>query len=229
MISGVSQLVWPRLCEVCGRRLTDAEEVMCLHCELEMPLTGLHLKPDFNIIHQRLAPHPPIERAAALFYYLRDDPYTALIHHAKYDGRPSVMRQLGHRYGLTLRQSGFTDGIDLIEAVPMHWFKELRRGYNQTDWLATGLSDATGIEVGDHLRVTRRHASQTRMTQAERWANALKSYRLHGADELRGRHILLIDDVITTGATISTCARLISEQAPGARVSVAALGLTRLR
>lgn len=228
LISASSQLLWPKLCEVCGRQLNSKEEVLCLHCELGMPLTHLHECPDFNMIHERLASHPPIERAASLFYYIHNDPYRNLILHAKYNGRPSVMRVLGRRYGLTLLRSGFMDGIDLIESVPMHWLKELRRGFNQTDWLAEGISDATGIEIGGHLRVSRRHDSQTNKSQTERWSNAANSYTVTDGSELTGKHILLVDDVITTGATVSTCARLLHASATGIRISVASLGLTQL-
>ncbi len=228
LLTAATGLVWPRLCEVCGRRLTASEQVMCLDCELSLPATGLHLEADWNEIHQRMAPRPPIERAAALFYYLHDDPYRLLIHNAKYNGRPEILRYLGHRYGLTLRDAGFLDGIDIIEPVPMHWLKELFRGYNQTDWLACGLSQASGIPVGDHLTVKRFHKSQTRKSQLQRWENAGKSYGVTNGDELSGKHILLVDDVITTGATIMSCAKILVASTPNVRVSVAGIGLTHL-
>lgn len=228
LLGGAADLVWPRTCEVCGRRLTHAERWMCLHCELSLPLTGLHREADWNEIHQRMASHPPIERAAALFYYIHDDPYRLLIHNAKYNGRPEIMRYMGRRYGATLRQAGFFDGIDLIEPVPMHWWKRLRRGYNQTEWLARGLGEAAGIEVGEHLYVGRLHGTQTHKDRHQRWLNAGSSYAVADCDELAGRHVLLVDDVITTGATITTCAGLLASAAPGVRVSVASLGLTKL-
>ncbi len=228
IVHALSQLVWPGICEVCGRKLTDNEEVMCLHCELEMPLTKLHDSPDFNEIHERMAPHPPVERAASLMYYLREDPYTQLIHNAKYNSRPSILRYLGKRYGITLQQSGFMDGIDIIEAVPMHWFKEMTRGYNQTDYLAEGISEATGIPVGDHLRVRRHHKSQTRKSKQARWENTADAYTLVYADELAGKHVLLIDDVITTGSTVAACAEQIQRAGDGTKISVVSIGLTRL-
>ena len=223
-----SSLVWPRVCEVCGRRLTVDESFLCLHCELKLPLTHLHREPLWNEIHQRMAPKPPIERAASLFYYLHDDPNRFLIHNAKYNGRPQIMRYLGVRYAHTLMNEHFLDGIDMIEPVPMHWFKKLQRGYNQTDWLARGLSEVSGIPVGEHLCVSRRHSTQTHKSRMNRWLNASSSYTVVDADELAGLHILLVDDVITTGATITTCATLLSEAAPGVKVSVVSLGLTQL-
>ncbi|MCM1109951.1 MAG: hypothetical protein NC336_01950 [Clostridium sp.] len=223
----VVDAVYPRCCEICGCRLTRSEEVLCLGCELEIPLTGLHRDP-FNTIHQRIASHPPVEGAGAMFYYIRHDPYARLIHNAKYRGRTGIFRWLGRQYGRQLAADGFLDSVEAIQPVPMHWLKRLLRGYNQTESLADGLSDATGLPVVDCLEVTRYHATQTRKNMFERWVNARRTYRAVNVGELRGRHILLVDDVITTGSTIIACAQALTAADPAVRLSVASLGVTRM-
>lgn len=221
-------LVYPPLCEVCGRRLMRGERIMCLACELDLPRTDTHLEP-FNIIHQRLATKPPVDRAAAMFYYLRDDASVRLIHNAKYNHRPHIIRELGFTYARELKAAGFFAGIDYIQPVPMHWFKQLLRGYNQTEWLAQGLSEGSGVPCCDNLIVTRHHATQTRKNRLQRWLNARRTYATCDGTDLSGRHVLIVDDVITTGSTIKACAEALHDSVPGITISVLSLALTRLQ
>lgn len=218
-------LIFPRCCEVCGRPLTAHENIMCLHCRLDLPLTGLHRQP-FNTIHERLASHPAIERATAMFQYIRTDRYVNLILNAKYRHRPNIFRELASEYAQTLLSEGFFDGIDAIQPVPMHWWKRLRRGYNQTNWLARGLSDATGLPIIDCLTVERAHSTQTRKNRLERWLNARNAYSVINDEDLTDRHILIVDDVITTGSTIKACAEKIHASSPTTRISILSLGIT---
>lgn len=218
--------VYPPLCEVCGRRLTQKETTVCLGCELDLPLTDYHLEP-FNPIHERLATKPPIDRAGAMFFYLRDDPYSKLIQNAKYDGRPQILRHLARHYGESLRKAGFFDGIDMIQPVPMHWFKQWRRGYNQTEWLAQGLMDVTGLPVSDCLEVVRPHGTQTRRNRIERWFNAQRTYAAKKNCDISGKHILIVDDVITTGSTIKACAEALYSCGTNIRISILSLAVTR--
>lgn len=221
-------LVYPRVCEVCGRRLTPEESLMCLGCELDLPLTDYHLS-DFNPIHQRLATTPPVERAASMFFYVRDDRYVRLIHNAKYNGRPEIIRELASRFTrMLLDTSGFFDGIDCVQPVPMHWWKELRRGYNQTDWLARGIAETAGIDIADVLTVVRSHSSQTLKNRFERWLNAKRSYGVTDTSSVAGRHVLLVDDVITTGSTLKACAEALMAAEPTVRISILSIAVTRL-
>lgn len=224
-----ADMVFVNLCEVCGRRLTHAERHICLGCELSMPLTDLHLL-DFNTIHQRMAPHPPIERAAAMFHYLRDDPHVKLIHATKYFDRPEVIAYLGEIYAKRLAASSdFFNGIDRIQPVPMHWFKHLRRGYNQAAVLAEAISRVTGIPLSDALSVSRHHSTQTRKNRFERWKNASGSYCADPREcaLLTGMHLLIVDDVITTGSTVKACATALHASIPSVRLSVLSLGVTQ--
>ena len=220
-------MVFPRCCEVCSGALVRGEEVICMQFDYDMPRCRIHNDP-FNDIHKRLASQVPIERAAAMFFYYRNTPYTRLIHVAKYNGRPRVGRELAQRFAREIEPDGFFSGVDLILPVPLHKFKRLKRGYNQSEYIAMGLSDVTGIAVGDNLIAVKAHSSQTRRGAFDRWLNARHIYQALRPDDLAEKHILVVDDVITTGSTMLACCEAIHAAAPSSRISVLALGLTSL-
>ena len=222
------RIIFPKVCEVCGRSLVKGERVMCLHCDISLPRTRVHTD-DFNAIHKRLAGSTPIDRAAGMFYYYRESDYARLIHVAKYNSRPIVARQLAETYARELLPDGFFDGIDVILPVPLHSIKLISRGYNQSEEIAKGLSAVTGIMVGDNLVARRGHSTQTKKNSYSRWVNAQGIYDVVNGDEFEGKHVLVVDDVITTGATLLACCEAIHRVAPTARISVLSLAVTHLR
>lgn len=228
ILKGVINLIWPDVCEVCGCTLVKGEKVICLGCRLKLPRTNLHTQ-EFSLIHHRLAGRVPIERAAGYFYYYRSDSFTRLIHAAKYNGRPNVARYLAREYAGEIKNDGFFSGIDLILPVPLHRLKLWKRGYNQTEYLARGLKDATGIAIGSNLVATRGHSTQTRKGSYMRWLNTRNIYDVVHPDELEGKHILVVDDVITTGATLLACCEAIHRSAPTATISVLTLAVSHLQ
>lgn len=215
-------MIWPQVCEVCGRSLIDGEEIICLHCDAEMPRTGIHLQPDSHI-HQRLAPDVCLERAASMFAYRRESPYAALILKNKYHGRPDIGRGLAGRFAREIEPAGFFDGVDVIIPVPLHTTRRLRRGYNQAESIARGLADVTSIPVGDNLTARRPHSTQTRRGTYDRHLNVSGLFDVTAPGELTGRHVLVVDDVFTTGATMLECCRTLAAACPGLRLSVLTL------
>ncbi len=229
-LNSLLNLIYPNVCEVCGRTLVGNEEVMCLHCLADLPVTGAHLD-DFGIMYKRLASTLPIERTAGYFYYFKNDPYTRMIHRAKYSGRPKLARQLGRKFAVQLAENGFFEGIDFVVPVPMHWVKLIRRGYNQSEEICRGVSDVTGKPLVRMLEATRGHRTQTALGGVGRWQNLRDVYQVkrERVHDLSGKHILLVDDVLTTGATLLSCRQAIAKSCPEAKVSVLVLGVTRLR
>lgn len=226
--SQIISVIYPRLCEVCGTALTEGEDHICLNCLYAMPVCRLDAD-GFNIIHQRLASHIPVERATGLFYYYRGNPYTRLIHAAKYNGRPRIASYLAALFARRLQPSGFFDGIDLITYVPLHSSKQRHRGYNQSEHIARGIADVTSIAVQPTLIVTRKHNTQTRRDLYHRWLNSLHTYAIDpAATRLSPTHILLVDDVITTGSTILACLDALHQAFPSARLSVLTLAVSNL-
>lgn len=218
-------VIFPRVCEVCGRQLVDGEELICTYCNASMPRTNYHVS-DFNPVHHRLAASACVDKASSWFEYRRTSPYVELILKAKYYDRPDIARDMGRIYSREIFRSGFFDGIDIILPVPMHHIKQLKRGYNQAEEIAVGISRTTRIPIGDNLRALHGHSSQTRRGAFERYLNVAGLFGVANPAELAGHHVLLVDDVLTTGSTLSSCCDALRKAVPDIRVSVLTLAAT---
>lgn len=215
-------LFLPRLCLACRAHLVRGERILCTECLLSMARTDFHQKRD-NTLEQTFWGRCLIERAAAFSVYKRGSRIRKLIHSLKYDGRRDIGRVLGEYYGTLLAESGFMDGIDLIIPVPLHPARERHRGYNQSECIAMGLSSSTGVPLRNDIITRAAEAgSQTKRGRYERWENVQGIFRLRKPERIRSRHVLVVDDVITTGSTIEACVGTLQE-AGNVRVSVAAL------
>lgn len=223
-------LFYPNVCQVCGTTLVRGERVMCLDCRMKLPRTMTHRAPEPDPIHSRLASTAvKIERIAAYFHYYSGDSYARLIHLAKYNHQPRIARYLGEDFSRELQQDNFFDGIDLLVPVPLHPGRLRSRGYNQALEIARGVSSVTGIAVAEPLESTRAHGSQTRLGTFGRWVNARNTYDAPGASSITSTHILIVDDVLTTGATTLACAEALHRHCPAALISVLTLAATHLR
>ena len=229
LISALARIIYPEVCAVCHNSLVEGEEAICLHCLTELPRTGIHTLA-FNTVHERLAaPGLLTDRAGAWLHYQRGNAYTAIIHDAKYRGLPSIARKCAELYASEILADNFFDGVDLLLPVPIHKSKRDLRGYNQAEEIANGISAVTGIPVGTNLRATRPHATQTSRGAWERWINAEGSCAVDRPGEIAGRHVMIVDDVITTGATLLSCLKAISDASPSTRTSVVALAATHFQ
>ncbi len=200
----IADFFFPRTCEVCGRVLLHEEEHICLQCMMDMPRTDFVRCPD-NAMAQLFYGKLPVERAASYFYFAKGSDYRRLIHRIKYNGKKECGRYLGM---MMAREWGgdFFAGIDYIVPVPLHPRKERKRGYNQSEWIAQGISDETGIPlyVGGLVCRTQRE-SQTQKGIYERYLATQESFELLPDTPLVGAHVLVVDDVVTTGATLLAC------------------------
>lgn len=223
-LQGLGHIIAPRVCRVCGQSLTGAEEVMCLKCLLEVPRSAVHRQP-FNIIHQRLGHNAVVDRAAGWFMYAKQSAYARMLIDAKYASQPGIARGLGRICASELKADGFFDGIDALVPMPLHWTKQLRRGYNQAWEICRGISEATGLPIVQALRAAKPHGVQSRLSEPERRASIAGTLAVAHAEQAAGRHLLFVDDIITTGATASEAVRTLAAASP-ASVSVLSLGLT---
>jgi ComF family protein len=187
-----------------------------------MPFTNYHLERENNL-EKELWGRCYVERAASMCYYRRGSRVQRLIHRLKYYGIRDIGIFLGEYYGHILNNSGFTDKIDHIIPVPLHPSKIRRRGFNQSYLISTGLSAVTGIDiVSNVLHRSLKSATQTRKSRVERWENVEGIFETSNVDIIENSHLLLVDDVITTGSTVEACV-LALKKIEGVRVSVAAI------
>ncbi|MDE6395352.1 MAG: ComF family protein [Duncaniella sp.] len=222
-------VLFPRVCTVCHTTLVEGEDIMCLKCLLDLPRVGFTDYHENELTRRLTSLHAPIDRATSFYYHIPGTDYVSLIHDTKYNRRPVVGRRLARMHAHELLPKGFFDGINLIIPIPLHFTKEWRRGYNQSLEIALGLSEATGIPVGDNLIATRPHSTQTRKKAAARRVNSIGTFRAQHADELAGLHVLVVDDVITTGSTILSGLEALHNSSPTTHLSAYSLALAKLR
>lgn len=215
-------LVFPRICVTCGNNLWKHEFVICTRCESGLPRTGFHLYPD-NPVSRLFWGRMPFENAAAYLYFTKGEKVQRMIHCLKYKGRKDIGILLGKYYGLDLRVSPLYQGIDVIVPVPLHKKRRMQRGYNQSEQFAAGLSNSMNIPVDPYALVRLKNtATQTKRSRFGRWENVADMFGVPDPSRIAGKYVLLVDDVITTGATIEACAQALLV-IPGVRVSIAAI------
>lgn len=226
LISRVLDLISPRSCAVCGSRLAVTEEAVCTPCNLHLPRTGFHLCPRDNAMTHLFWGQIKICRAASLFFFYPHSETSSIIYGMKYGNRPHTARLMGALMARETAASGFFTGIDVIVPVPLSRGRRRQRGYNQSEMLARGVADVTGIAVETRaVERTGFHASQTNLTRAQRRDNVEGLFRLRDGSRLHGRHVLIVDDVMTSGATIMACAAE-AERAGDVTLSVLTLAFT---
>ncbi|MBQ8657078.1 MAG: ComF family protein [Prevotella sp.] len=226
-LSRLTDLIAPRACVACGNRLAVGEDCLCSVCNLHLPRTGFHRHAEDNPMARLLWGLMPVERATALFYYAPGTQTARIVEALKYNDQPEVGVAMGRLMGSELAESGFFNDVDVLIPVPLARSRQRQRGYNQCLMLARGVSEVTGISVVEGVIAREKfERSQTRLDRWERMENVDGLFELCDADALRGKHVVLIDDVLTTGATVCACAHAL-QRVGGLRISVLTLGFAK--
>jgi ComF family protein len=215
-------LIFPRVCESCGNTLLRHEHCVCEFCLHHLPRTDFHLHTD-NPVSRLFWGRVNIETGASLFYFHKGNHVQHLVHRMKYKGKQEIGVFLGHLYGEELKKTTIFGDISVVVPVPLHPKKKRKRGYNQSELFACGLSKAMNIELDTKTLVrTVATQTQTKKSRFKRWENVREVFIQTDETKFRDKHVLLVDDVITTGATLEACAIVLLKQA-GTRVSIATI------
>lgn len=218
-------MFYPRLCVACGNALQQNETLICLKCLLHLPETNYHTQSD-NPLNLIFAGRVKVEQVAALLFFRKDDRVQHILHHLKYRGCKEVGAFLGEYYGQKLRTIAAFQSVDAIVPVPLHPRKKRRRGYNQSEWIAMGLGRGMQKPLQTDVIVrTRFSETQTKKGRFSRWENVKEVFRLVNGEAIAGKHLLVCDDVLTTGATMEAVTKELL-RAEGVKVSVVTLATT---
>lgn len=223
VLQDLAHLFYPELCAACEEQLLQQEKHICLNCRLDLPKTGFHTLRN-NPIEHIFWGRVPLQNAAAFLYFQKDNKVQQLMHQIKYKGRKEVAEILGKWYGQDLKTNTAIAGADYIIPVPLHSSKLKKRGYNQSEWFARGLSASTGIPMNTHSLVRiKKSETQTKKSRFMRWENVAEIFEVTDPAALQGKHIILVDDVVTTGATLESCAQTLLTAQPLLKLSIVTL------
>lgn len=226
MLRDFISLFFPKYCMACNNALVKGEHLICIRCDYEIPKTDSHLDKQ-NYVAIKFFGKIRLTDAVAYLKFSKSGKVQRLLHRLKYDNRPEIGELIGRKYGQELTACAFEKAYDIIVPVPLHKSKLRRRGYNQSTAFGKGLSETTGLLLRDDLlKRNVKTSTQTRKSRMERWKNVEHIFVVPDAAAVKDKRILLVDDVITTGATIESCAQELLD-AGCASVGVAAIAAAR--
>ena len=225
MFSALLNLFFPKTCQACDKLLIDNEKHICVHCRHELPLTNYHFERP-EIINKIFYGRVKLDAATSLFYFHKNGKVQHLLHNLKYRGYEELGRVFGEWLGTELLESGYYDSIDIIIPVPIHPKKLKTRGYNQVALFAQCLAKALDATYMDSVLLksinTKTQVFQSREARFQSVADSFYANNIHA---IEGKHVLLVDDLITTGATIEACAMVLNT-ASDMRLSLATIAIT---
>lgn len=224
MLSSIINLFFPKVCHACASFLSDNEYTVCISCRHNLPVTNFHFNKD-DTVAKTLRGRVKIESGTALFRYEKKGPVQQLIHNLKYKGHEHLGELLGDWLGGELKTIAAYKNIDTVIPVPMHEKKLKRRGYNQVTKFGQQIALALDAPfIDDALVKITNSVSQTKKSRVARWSKDDELFALKNISKIEGKHILLVDDIITTGATLEACCSVLN-QAKNIKISIATMAI----
>ncbi|WP_026236116.1 ComF family protein [Pontibacter roseus] len=208
MLQDLLSLLFPEICYACAAPMARGEKYICTECSVKLPYTDAHVHgaTELNTLQQRFWGKVPVRYAFSYLYFRPKGRVQRLLHQLKYKGAHELGEHLGRRYGSLLSDHQYGQQFDLILPVPLHHAKLRRRGYNQSDSFAKGLADAMNLEWNSRILVRNIDTeTQTKKSRLDRWQNVEKVFAVKMPEKVKGKRVLLVDDVLTTGATLEAC------------------------
>jgi ComF family protein len=210
IFSDFNSLFFPEFCLGCSSSLVQGEDILCTGCILDMPRTGYHLA-DSNPVAEKFIGRLPVKHAWAFLKFRKTGMVQHLLHQLKYNNQPEVGIRLGKLFGRELNDSGKNE-FDLIIPVPLHPARLRTRGYNQSAKFSEGLGASLNVPFSEGISVRRNNTqTQTKKNKTERWDNVSQAFDIKDGEVIKGKRVLLVDDIITTGATLEACGQQLLE------------------
>lgn len=222
LLTNLLSLFYPKICIGCKKILQENEDYLCLECLLHLPETNYHLLHE-NPLEKIFWGRVKVEKVFCFLFYRKGNYVQSLLHELKYKGNKEIGAYLSAIYGNKLKESHSLEDIDLILPIPLHPKKLKLRGYNQSEWIAKGLSKTTGLPYStQYLTRETFTETQTQKSRFNRWENVKNVFKIQNEEDLTGKHILICDDVLTTGATMEAAIHKVLS-VPNSKVSVLTL------
>ena len=229
MLKGLQPLLdlfYPPTCRACDAFLNTGEAMLCTSCRHHLPVAQLHLttqKPIHELLYGRL----DVQLAAALFYFDKKSKVQQLVHNLKYRGHEDISKFLGNWLGADLEQLPPFKTIDCVVPVPLHRRRKRKRGYNQVDGFGKAIAKKLKVPfISNTLYRTANTRRQVLLTRLFRGSEIIKAFDVKDTSYLKGKHILLVDDLITTGGTMEGCG-IALKKIPGIKISIAVMAIAQ--
>ncbi|PRX56666.1 ComF family protein [Flagellimonas meridianipacifica] len=224
IINDINNILLPRVCFGCNAHLSRGEHVLCAVCRHELPLTD-HNFSEENAVDRIFYGRTPIKKAASFVFFSKNGMVKNLMHHLKYKKQEEIGAFFGDWYGSLLKEENTLKAIDVVVPVPLHPKKEKKRTYNQVSLFAKQIAEHLQADFSTELLIrTKNTKTQTKKDRQLRWENIKDAFQCDTSKNKGYKHLLLVDDVITTGATLEACARTLADL-PGVEISVASMAV----
>lgn len=224
MFHDLISLFYPKVCQICDASLVKSETVICLNCIHQLPVTNFLLHND-NPVKKVFYGRVDIENATSLLHFKKKGAVQKLIHQLKYKGQEEIGIYLGKWMGEELIRSQFFKEIDLVIPVPLHKIKQRKRGFNQVEKFGREIARALGIPYCDDvLQKSSTSSTQTIKARLSRWGDIEETFVLSSPETISGKHVLIVDDLITTGATLEACCNVL-KHSQGVKISIASMAI----
>ncbi|MBS2096685.1 ComF family protein [Carboxylicivirga linearis] len=207
---GIFDLLYPQICSTCGTHLFKDEVEICKLCLKRLPRTNFEKRPTDNVVSALLWGRCKVESSYSVYYYRKGERVQQLLHSLKYKSNQALGVVLGSELGKAIKSS--EESFDVMVPVPLHPLKQQKRGFNQSEVIANGIQKALDIPINTNTLQRSVHTStQTKKGRFDRWKNVESIFHLANKESLKGKHILVVDDVITTGSTMEACINTLAE------------------
>jgi len=224
MLNNLIALFFPKICYICKLQLTDNEEHICTTCRHNLPVTDFHLNQD-NTIKKLLYGRAKIENGTALLRFEKKGSVQQLIHELKYRDQEAIGLFLGDWLGEELSKNEAYKNINIVIPVPLHKNKLRKRGFNQVSKFAKQIAKALDAQYIDNVLIkTTNTSSQVNKKRFARWTNDAHIFSIKNPEQISNKRILLVDDIITTGATMEACIEVLN-QAENIKISIACMAI----